>query len=59
MLGFVSGAGRELALKSVALDRTDSDAIQVWSKKYCNDHPLDNCMTAAIKLVVELKARTK
>jgi hypothetical protein len=59
VLGFVSGASRELAARNIQLEETDADAIEGWVDKYCSDHPLDHVVKASILLVDELKDRAK
>lgn len=54
LLGFVSGSGRELARKGIALSHSDPAGIEAWVTKYCTDHPLENFTQAAVEIVNEL-----
>jgi hypothetical protein len=55
VMGFVSGAGRELSIRNLQLKETDPDGLMEWISKYCADHPLDNLVRASVLLVDELK----
>jgi len=58
VLGFVTGTSREMSLHYDAmLTSSDAEGLEGWVTKYCVDHPLDDIVTAAMRLVDELKPK--
>jgi hypothetical protein len=56
-LGWVSAAGFYDALGD--LQATDRDAMVEWTNNYCHQHPLDQLVVAAERLVYTLASRKR
>jgi hypothetical protein len=60
LLGFVSGINTSETLslnRPDILKATDAKGIIGWMDNYCASHPLDSVMSAAIKLIGELRKK--